>query len=157
MANSRQLVAAVALVVSAACSNTVDLSDPRVVATELRGTWSQSFTVPGVSTVLHLSVSGTTITGTGTFAEEAGPSGTLSITGAITDAPTPGLSIAGANATQQAGPPFVTLFLSRSDGLLGHFSGALSSINSLTGSLLYTSATLTAVDPILAEFRRTSQ
>jgi hypothetical protein len=141
MFNSRQLVPAVALVLGAACSNAVDLTNPSVIAAELPGTWSETFPIPGSSTVLLLSVSGSTITGTGTYVIEAGASGTLSVTGTI--------------AAQQSGPPVVHLDFPLSDGMTGHFNGTLRSIGSLEGSLFYTTAIISAGDPIEAEFRRT--
>jgi hypothetical protein len=141
MAYSRHLVMALALVASTACSNSVDLSDPKVIAVELRGTWSRVFDAPGNSTVLQLSVSASTITGTGTFAGEAGPSGTLTVTGQI--------------ATGQPAGTLVEIDFAQSDGFVGHFTGTLDAADSLSGSVWYSSATLTA-DPVTATFRRTS-
>lgn len=131
MSNSRHLAIALALAASAACSSRLDLTDPSVIAAELRGTWSETFALPGMSTVFHLSVRDTTLSGTGTFAVEAGRSGTLSLTG------------------QLAGP-LVKIDFTRSDGLVGHFHGTLSGTDLLAGSLWYTS------DPMTAQFRRTS-
>lgn len=140
MPKHRQLVAAaLVLVVSAACSNPVDLKDPKVVAAELRGTWSRSFDVPGTSTVFVISVQDLTLTGTGTFADEAGPSGTLSFTGQVT--------------TQQFGGPLVQIDFVQTDGFVGHFSGSLTNADSLYGIVWYSSATITA-DPVTATFRR---
>jgi hypothetical protein len=140
MPNYRQLaVALLVLAVGAGCSNAVDLKDPNVVAAELRGTWARSFTVPGVSTVLVISVQDLTVTGTGTFADEAGPSGTLAITGQVT--------------TQQMGRPVVQIDFAQSDGFTGHFSGVLTNANSLDGIVWYSSAGITA-DPVTATFRR---
>jgi hypothetical protein len=140
MSNSRQLVAALALVASSACTSPLDLSDPRVIAVELRGTWSRVFDAPGISTVLQLSVHDSTITGTGTFSAEAGPSGTLTVTGRI--------------ATGQPAGTLVEIDFAQSDGFVGHFTGTLLSADSLYGSVWYTSANLTA-DPVPATFRRT--
>ena len=83
MPGFRQLAIALSLVATVACSNSVDLADPNVIARELPGTWSRII-APGSSTVLQLTVHDSTITGTGTFAGEAGPSGTLVVTGRIT-------------------------------------------------------------------------
>jgi hypothetical protein len=140
MPNYRQLVvAALVLSVAAACSNPVDLNDPTVVAAELRGTWARSFSVPGVSTVFVISVQDLTVTGSGTFANEAGPSGTLAITGHVT--------------TQQTGRPLVQIDFAQSDGFTGHFEGTLTDTDSLYGSVWYSSAGITA-DPVTATFRR---
>jgi hypothetical protein len=136
MSISRHLVVALALAGGAACSSPLDLTDPRVVAVELRGTWSQTFDVPGMSFVFQLTVQDTTIAGTGTFAGEAGPSGTLSLTGQV--------------ATVQIGGPLVEIDFTRSDGVVFHFNGTLRDTDLLTGSLWTTS------DPVTAEFRRTS-
>jgi hypothetical protein len=133
------LAAALLLAVSAACSNPVDLSNPNAVAAELRGTWSRDFGVPGVSTVFVISVQDLTVSGTGTFANEAGPSGTLSLSGQVT--------------TQQMGRPLVQIDFPQSDGFTGHFSGSLTNANSLDGIVWYSSSTITA-DPVTATFRR---
>ena len=77
------MAVALSLVASVACSNSVDLADPNVIAQELRGTWSRTFDATGNSTVLQLNVHDSTLAGTGTFAGEAGPSGTLTVTGRI--------------------------------------------------------------------------
>jgi hypothetical protein len=140
MANYRQLVvAALVLAVSAACSNAVDLKDPNVVASELRGTWSRDFGAPGSSTVFVISVQDLTVTGTGTFANEAGPSGTLSLSGQVT--------------TQQMGGARVQLDFAQTDGFTGHFGGSLTNTNTLDGIVWYSSTTITA-DPVTATFRR---
>ncbi len=131
MSNSRQVVIALALAASSACASRLDLTDPSVIAAELRGTWSETFTFPGASTVFQLSVGETTFSGTGTFAVEAGPSGTLSVAGQIVGS-------------------LVKIDFARSDGLVGHFQGTLRGGDLLTGSLSYTSG------PMSAEFRRTS-
>jgi hypothetical protein len=134
-----QLAAAVVLALGAACSNAVDLKDPNVVASELRGTWSRDFGVPGSSTVLVISVQDLAVTGTGTFAIEAGASGTLSISGQVT--------------TQQMGGPLVQIDFAQTDGFVGHFTGSLTNTNTLDGIVWYSSATITA-DPMTVTFRR---
>ena len=139
MPNRRQLAAALVLAVAAACSNPVDLNDPNVVALELRGTWSRSFDIPGNSTVFVISVQDLTVTGTGTFAGEAGPSGTLALTGQVT--------------TQQMGRPLVQIDFAQSDGFVGHFTGVLTDTNSLDGIVWGSSSGIIA-DPVTATFRR---
>jgi hypothetical protein len=143
MFNSRHLVVALALVASAACSSSVDLTDPNVIAGELRGTWSRTFDAPGNSTVLQLSVHDSTITGTGTFAGEVGPTGTLTVTGKI--------------VTGQFGPS-VNIDFVQSNGPVGHFTGTLRAADMLDGSVWYSPTTGLGVgDPIVATFRRTSR
>jgi hypothetical protein len=140
MPNFRQFAAALALVASVACSNSVDLADPNVIARELPGTWSRII-APGSSTVLQLSVHDSTITGTGTFAGEAGPSGTLVVTGRIT-------------TTGDFGP-FVNIDFAQSNGPIGHFTGRLKAADTLDGSIWYT-ATGFGSDPVPGTFIRTS-
>ena len=139
MHSYRQLVVSAVVLAVAACSNPVDLTDPKVVAAELRGTWSRAFTVAGSSTVFVVSVQDFTVTGGGTFAVEAGPSGTLSLSGQVT--------------AQQMGGPLVQIDFTQTNGFVGHFTGRLTDINSLSGSVWYTSATLIA-DPVPSTFRR---
>ena len=139
MPKHRPFVAALLLAFSAACSNPVDLTDPNAVAADLRGTWSRAFDAPGNSTVFIVSVQGLTISGTGTFAGEVGPFGTLSISGQVT--------------SQQTGRPLVQIDFAQSDGFTGHFTGSLTSANSLDGIVWYSSSTITA-DPVTATFRR---
>jgi hypothetical protein len=143
MFKSRHLVFALAFVAGAACSSSVDLADPNVIAAELRGTWSRTFDIPGNSTVLQLSVHDSTIAGTGTFAGEAGPSGTLTVTGKI--------------VTGQFGP-FVNIDFVQSNGPIGHFTGTLRAADTLDGSVWYGPATGLGVgDPIMATFVRTAR
>ena len=139
MVNYRQLVGGFVLAVSAACTNAVDLKDPNSVAAELRGTWSRSFDLPGISTVFVIGVQDLTLTGTGTFADEAGPSGTLSLSGQVT--------------TQQMGSPLVQIDFVQTDGFTGHFSGTLTNANTLYGSVWGTFGGIIA-DPVTATFRR---
>ena len=140
MPHFRQFALPIVAAVTLACSGS-DLTDPKVIASHLPGVWSQTFGIPGASTVLDLRVSGTTITGNGTFAEEAGPSGTLTVTGDI--------------ATLQTGdPPVVHLDFPRSDGLIGHYNGTLEASNVMEGSIWYTSVQFPAADPVSAEFSR---
>jgi hypothetical protein len=134
MPEARYLVGALLLAAVAACSNPADLTDPTVVAAELRGTWARDFAIPGMSTVFVISVQDLTVSGTGTFAGEAGPSGTLILSGQVTP--------------QQIGGPLVHIDFTQSNGIVGHFSGSLSDTNSLSGSLWYAS------DPVVATFRR---
>jgi hypothetical protein len=140
MLNFRPLAFAFALAASTACSNSVDLADPNVIARELSGTWSRII-APGSSTVLQLTVHDSTIAGTGTFAGEAGPSGTLSVTGKIT--------------TGDLGP-FVNIDFVQDNGPIGHFTGTLTAANTLYGSVFYTATAFAAGDPVPATFIRTA-
>ena len=140
MHNFRLLVAALTLAVSTACSNSVDLADPKVIAQELPGTWSRIIAL-GSSTVLQLTVHDSTVVGTGTFAGEAGPSGTLSVTGKIT--------------TGDFGPS-VTIDFVQDNGPIGHFTGSLTAANALYGSVFYTATGFGTGDPVPATFVRTA-
>ena len=140
MHNFRLLVVALTLAASTACSNSVDLADPNVIAQELPGTWSRII-APGSSTVLQLTVHDSTITGTGTFADEAGLSGTLVVTGRIT--------------TGDFGP-FVNIDFTQSNGPIGHFTGGLTAANTLYGSVWYTATGFGTGDPVPGTFVRTA-
>jgi hypothetical protein len=141
MPGFRQLAIALSLVATVACSNSVDLADPNVIAQELRGTWSRTFDAPGNSTVLQLNVRDSTIAGTGTFAGEAGPSGTLAVTGKIT--------------TGDFGP-FVNIDFVQDNGPIGHFTGSLTAANTLYGSVWYTATGFGTGDPVPGTFVRTA-
>ena len=140
MHSFRLLVVVLTLAASTACSNSVDLADPNVIANELPGTWSRII-APGGSTVLQLTVHDSTITGTGTFAGEAGPSGTLSVSGTI--------------ATGNFGP-LVKIDSAQDNGPVGHFAGRLTTADTLDGSVWYTATGFGNSDPIPATFTRTS-
>lgn len=140
MPNFRPLAFAFALAAGTACSNSVDLADPNVIAQELRGTWSRIIG-PGSSTVLQLAVQDSTIAGTGTFAGEAGPSGTLVVTGRIT--------------TGDFGQ-LVNIDFTQSNGPIGHFTGRLTAANTLDGSVWYTATGFGTGDPVPGTFVRTA-
>jgi hypothetical protein len=82
----------------------------------LTGTWAQQGTVIGSSLVLTLGSLGTTLSGTGRYAIEAGRSGTLTLTG---------------NVSNQR----VELAIVYDDGAVAQFDGALSDSNTLTGAV----------------------
>jgi hypothetical protein len=92
-----------------------------------------------MSTVFVVSVQDLALTGTGTFADEAGPSGTLSLSGQIT--------------TQQMGRPLVQIDFAQTDGFTGHFSGTLTDANTLDG-IVWGSLGGIIADPVTATFRR---
>ena len=56
-------------------------SDSLFPADNLVGTWAGKFTVPGASLVMALNQGGIDVGGTGTYAIEAGRSGTLQVIG----------------------------------------------------------------------------
>ena len=124
----RRLILALALGSVAACSSS-GVTNPNTIAAELRGTWTQTGLGVGSSRVLTLHVTGTTVTGTGTYSGEAGPSGNLTVTGAIT----------GTN---------ITLTLAQDDNVTYHLNATLASPNVLTGGLFTTS------DPVEVSFQK---
>jgi hypothetical protein len=122
----------------AACSSASpgSLTDPRVIAADLRGTWSDTVSYPGISTILHLTVTDTIVSGSGTYTIEAGRPGTLTVAGVISGSQ-------------------VKLDLQRDYGLLAHFTGTLRAPDLLGGFVTYEAAF--ASDPAPMGFRRTAQ
>jgi hypothetical protein len=104
----RRCLAALAVVVVlvAGCANPVS---PTM---DLTGTWAETFSFPGSSLVLTLDASGN---GSGTYAIEAGRSGTVQVTG------TAALSV-------------VTLVIHYDYGLVQTFVGSLTDANHLVGN-----------------------
>ncbi|HEY7877722.1 MAG TPA: hypothetical protein VIC55_05835, partial [Gemmatimonadaceae bacterium] len=78
------------------------------------------------------SVRDTVVSGTGTWADEAGPSGNLTVTGFL-------------RGSQ------IVLQIAQDDGETLHFNGTLTSIDVLGGSLFSTG------DPVVATFERLQQ
>jgi len=111
----RRLMLAVSLVSVAACSSS-DITNANTIATDLRGTWTQTGLGVGSSLVFTLHVTGTTVTGAGSYAGEAGPSGNLTVAGSIT-----GTRIA--------------LDLAQDDDVTLHLNAMLSSSQILMGTL----------------------
>src|SRR6478672_2229860 len=73
---------------AAACSHETTQPADRPGPTDVTGSWSEAFgvTIPGVQFLLALRDSASVVTGTGTWANEAGPSGALAAKGtAIAD------------------------------------------------------------------------
>jgi hypothetical protein len=112
------------------------LTDPRVIASDLRGTWSDTVSYPGISTILHLTVTDTIVSGSGTYTIEAGRPGTLTVAGVISGSQ-------------------VKLDLQRDYGLLAHFTGSLSAPDLLGGHVTYESSLQS--DPAPMGFRRTAR
>src|SRR4051812_24188405 len=75
-------VTVVVLGISAACGR-IDVARPLTLADQLSGTWYEPSGIPGVSNVVTLAVSDTTISGTGTYTIEAGQPGTITVNGVI--------------------------------------------------------------------------
>jgi len=73
-----------ALVAAAGCTASESYLAAPEASRLLAGTWAEDTTVPGVSFVLSLTTRDTLVSGTGTYAIEAGRSGTLSVTGTVT-------------------------------------------------------------------------
>jgi hypothetical protein len=138
MSKFLHIAVSVALAASAVACSADDVTGPRTVAEQLRGTWAESARVPGSSTVITLAVADTTITGTGTYTIEAGQPGTIVVTGMITGGVT------------------VDLQLVRSDGWMGYFRGTLASPDSLSGFSWghSTNTTLAVADPAPDNFHR---
>jgi hypothetical protein len=103
---------------SSARFSSPDRSDSEVLATSVAGTWSRTQLVIGSSLVMTLAVRDSTITGTGTYAIEAGRSGTLTVRGMATGG-------------------VVKLDLAFDYGEQAHFSGAPDSSGALTGAIKY--------------------
>jgi hypothetical protein len=112
MRTSLRLVLAGSILATAACGSNVTNSLP----SSLTGTWSQDFDAVGSARVMMLSVAGATVTGTGSFAGEAGPSGSLTVTGHVTGS-------------------HVELQIAQDDGVTLQFDGTVPAGNTLSGSL----------------------
>lgn len=127
----RRLMLAMSLVSVAACSSS-DLTNPNTIAADLRGMWSQTSLGVGSSRIFVLQVTGTTVTGAGSYSGEAGPAGSLTVTG----------SIAGSR---------IALDIVQDDDVTLHLNAMLSSSRVLTGSLV------TASDSAAATFQKIQQ
>jgi hypothetical protein len=92
------------------CSNS--LAPPVNVA----GAWAADYHLPGSSLVLNLSQTDSVITGNGTYAGEAGPSGTLQISGSYVR-------------------PHITLALHYDRGLSQTYDGAVLDSQHMTGTI----------------------
>jgi hypothetical protein len=103
------------LLLLSACENSTAPS------TDLAGTWAENFSVPGASLVVTLDQAGN---GTGTYAIEAGRSGTLQVTGTFTR-------------------PTVVLVIQYDYGPVRTFAGTLVDASHITGSFGDSSGILT--------------
>ena len=91
---------------------------PAVPTSPLTGTWAEATTIPGVRLVMTLTETGTNIVGSGSYAIEAGRSGTLQVSG----------------VESHAG---VIVTLQYDYGQMATLSGALDDASHLTGTLAY--------------------
>ncbi|HMA41007.1 MAG TPA: hypothetical protein VKP10_13100 [Gemmatimonadales bacterium] len=80
------------------------------------GTWSAVYSIPGPSTLVTLHEFGSVLTGDGRYAVEAGPTGTLQVTGTVHF-------------------PGITMVLHRDTGLSQTFTGAFLNDRTLSGTL----------------------
>lgn len=85
MSLSVRPLAALALLTSllACSSDSTGLTESQQTAARLKGTWSRPNGFPGTSFTIFLDTQDTTVTGTGFFSYEAGPAGTLTVTGTV--------------------------------------------------------------------------
>jgi len=77
----------VAAVFSAACSRDSSMTAVHPVDHDVEGSWSENtngMVIPGNSFLMALGQSNGVIVGTGTFAGDAGPHGTLAVSGSVT-------------------------------------------------------------------------
>src|SRR5689334_23360322 len=88
MKNKNRLVLLAAVLVASACSHDTTQPSDAPEPNDVTGSWTENFgvTIPGVQFLLALRDSASVVTGTGTWANEAGPSGALAAKGsAIAD------------------------------------------------------------------------
>ncbi len=83
---------------------------------DVQGTWSENTSVPGVSLVLEITQDGSTISGGGTYAIEAGRSGTLQLSGSYAR-------------------PNITLTIQRDYGLTQTYSGVVLDSDHMKGMI----------------------
>ena len=121
----RSLLLALVLTVASLSACATETA-PRFVPTahDVQASWSATPTFPGNSFVMALQESSGTVTGTGTFAGEAGPFGALAISGSATP------DSVHLQIVYKFDPIFNTL---RQD--TAQFSGALVTLDSLRGTL----------------------
>jgi hypothetical protein len=132
------LVAALALAAGvSSCGEDAGLTDLRGVAAALTGVWSQKGEVPGSSFQFRLSVTDTTISGSGSFAIEAGVSGTMTVSGVISGS-------------------LIELVFHNTLGAEQHFNGSLVAADVLEGAFWQTMTGI-AVDPIVVSYQRVSR
>ncbi|HET9708897.1 MAG TPA: hypothetical protein VFP39_11405 [Gemmatimonadales bacterium] len=105
-----RLVFLVLSLLTASCANS--LGPPATVT----GVWAAAFHIPGSSLVLNLTQPDGAVSGSGTYTGEAGPSGTLQVTGSYA-------------------APHVTLALRYDYGLTRNYDGAVLDAHQMTGTI----------------------
>jgi hypothetical protein len=130
-------VAAVVIALTAAqsCGSNSEPTGP-LGTTDLAGTWAEQIGVPGASYVISLTVSDTSVTGTGTFSIEAGANGTMTVSGVVHD------------STSQ-------LLIVTSIGQRQHFNGMLMDRDTMSGS--FWTESQFASDPLYVTFKRVAR
>lgn len=124
------LMLTAALIAIAGCSSSLGITDPRVIETNLLGTWFQSPVAPEQGgTNIDLTVSDTTVTGTGHWFGEAISGGNIVVTGVIDGAQ-------------------IKLDLAEDNGTTLHFTGHMLNANLLSGEFVGDGA------PVAASYRR---
>jgi hypothetical protein len=81
-----RFVVALTLAAGALGCGANSMTDVQTVAMRLRGTWAVPFSVPGESLSMILATQDTVVAGTGTYSDEAGPSGTTTVSGTVSGA-----------------------------------------------------------------------
>lgn len=89
--------------------------DSRVTLVKDLGTWSAVYSIPGPSTLVTLHEFGSVLSGDGTYAVEAGPTGTLQVTGTVHF-------------------PAITMVLRRDTGFSQTFTGAFVTDRAISGT-----------------------
>jgi len=79
MKNTIRFALPIAVFLAAACSHDTTQPSTQPGPSDVTGSWTENFgvTIPGVQFLLALHDSGSVVVGTGTWANEAGPSGSL--------------------------------------------------------------------------------
>jgi hypothetical protein len=109
-------------VLLAACGGASDQSGAVTEPATLAGTWAMRAAQPGVVLTFSLNQSGASVSGTGHYAVEAGPAGSVDVAG-------------------NARPDGATLTLHYADGRSASFEAQLSATNQLTGTEIFADGT----------------
>ncbi len=117
--------------------------DPVSPSRDLTGTWAAAASFPGSSFVFTLSQLGDSLQGTGTYAGEAGPSGTLTVFGHLQAAPSDSVTLVFTLMQQ-----LPTVLPAGTET----FAGRLSNATTLTGSVRRVSGA--TIDTVTATYLR---
>jgi hypothetical protein len=119
MRSMKLLLCAMLSIGAVACGDsTAPSTRGRQLAAQVQGMWAEKVSFPGISLVLNLAAQDTALAGVGTYAIEAGRSGTLGIAGFVAD-------------------QTVKLDLNYDYGPRAHFEGSLQDQNTLSGLITY--------------------